>query len=247
MVLTVASTPVRRLSKMPTIVKFPDRWRADVTEKKNRHEQIYAYKLCSVLWEKVQGVIKTTKVVSNWNGEGLGKPLPEIIFKPKPVGWGVFSEGRGSRSLQTDGRTGVKALQLAHRREWKAALGMELGDWEGVIWNKLGRLIKAWTTTQSLGSHDRKLKFFPPKQQKAAEGWRGEGGDETSLKKLLCDTGKDGMKKIQGTCWEEMSMGLMRGGVIFLFTLCVNLSKNRFHRLICLNMYSPLVGLFGNY
>lgn len=108
-------------------------------------------------------------------GEGLGKPLPEITFKPKPVGWGVFSESKGNRSFQTDGRTGVKALQLAHCREWKVALGIELGDWEGAIWNKLGRLTKAWTTTQGPGSHERELKFLPPKQQTAAEGWKGWG------------------------------------------------------------------------
>lgn len=33
-VLAVAGTPVRRLSKMPIIVNFPDRWRADVPGKK---------------------------------------------------------------------------------------------------------------------------------------------------------------------------------------------------------------------
>lgn len=64
-VLAVAGTPVRRLSKMPIIVNFPDRWRADVPGKKNRHKQIYAYKLHAVLREEVQGAIKTTKVASN--------------------------------------------------------------------------------------------------------------------------------------------------------------------------------------
>lgn len=49
---------------------------------------------------------------------------------------------QGNGSFQTDGRTGVEALQLAHRREGKVALRKALGAGEGVIWNKLGRLTK---------------------------------------------------------------------------------------------------------
>jgi hypothetical protein len=36
MALYASGAPVRRLSKMSIIVKFPDRWRADVTKKKKK-------------------------------------------------------------------------------------------------------------------------------------------------------------------------------------------------------------------
>lgn len=52
MALDASGTPVRRLSKMPIIVKFPDRWRADVTKKKKKIDiSKYMPINCARCWE----------------------------------------------------------------------------------------------------------------------------------------------------------------------------------------------------
>lgn len=67
------------------------------------------------------------------------------------------------------------------------------------------------------------------------KGGRDGVTDERGLEKPLCYPGKDGMKTIQGTCWEEMSMELMRELGNFPPPSFSNLNENKLHKFSCLN------------
>lgn len=61
------------------------------------------------------------------------------------------------------------------------------------------------------------------------KGGRGRVTDERGLEKPQCYPGKDGMKTIQGTCWEEMWMELMRELGNFPLPSFSSLNRNKLH------------------
>lgn len=67
------------------------------------------------------------------------------------------------------------------------------------------------------------------------KGGRDGVTDERGLEKPLCYPRKDEIKMIQGTCWEEMSMELMRELGNFPPPSFSNLNENKLHKFPCLN------------
>lgn len=64
--------------------------------------------------------------------------------------------------------------------------------------------------TRALEAVTGNLSFSLQSDRELMKGGRDGVTDESGLEKPQCYPGKDGMKTIQGACWEEMSTELMR-------------------------------------